>query len=465
MLDAGAGKVDARGMGAARAHGAGRVGRSALRSGPSTADHEGMRPRSLPHARRWRRAARLVTVAALATALVGGIVSAEGAGAARADAIWVASWSTSPEGLYPLSPGGHGAGLSTKLGSTTTRNVVHPSLSGDVLRVHVTNAYGTAPLPVNAVTVGVTAATDGSIRKGTLRTVTFRHRSAVTVPAGAEVVSDPVKLRVDPAANLSVSVAVPSSTRSATENLDPQETTFTATGNRTAQLTTDGFKTAAAWYWVDGIDVQRTPPAHSVVALGDSLTTGIWSAVDGNARWTDDLARRLRESPQDDIAVVNAGISGNQLLATTAGGPSGVSRLSADVLRQAGVRTVFVLEGINDIAVGVPGTRQASASDLIAGYEKVVATLHAAHLRVIGATILPFGGSSTWTPARDSERRMVNYWILHSSMFDAAVNTAAAVADPAHPDSLAPLLDSGDHLHLSDLGYAALADAIPLGDL
>jgi lysophospholipase L1-like esterase len=38
----------------------------------------------------------------------------------------------------------------------------------------------------------------------------------------------------------------------------------------------------------------------------------------------------------------------------------------------------------------------------------------------------------------------------------------AAVRDPSDPTRLAPAVDCGDHLHLSDQGYVVLAGAINL---
>jgi lysophospholipase L1-like esterase len=37
----------------------------------------------------------------------------------------------------------------------------------------------------------------------------------------------------------------------------------------------------------------------------------------------------------------------------------------------------------------------------------------------------------------------------------------SALRDPARPDTLQRRYDSGDHIHPSDAGYSAMADAIP----
>jgi lysophospholipase L1-like esterase len=47
-------------------------------------------------------------------------------------------------------------------------------------------------------------------------------------------------------------------------------------------------------------------------------------------------------------------------------------------------------------------------------------------------------------------------------VFDAVIDFDAVVRDPADVRRLAPEFDSGDHLHPSDAGYRAMAEAIDL---
>ncbi|MHB9052020.1 MAG: SGNH/GDSL hydrolase family protein, partial [Thiomonas delicata] len=51
----------------------------------------------------------------------------------------------------------------------------------------------------------------------------------------------------------------------------------------------------------------------------------------------------------------------------------------------------------------------------------------------------------------------------HSHAFDGVIDFDAALRDPAQPSRLLPRFDSGDHVHPSDAGYAAMAAAVPLG--
>jgi lysophospholipase L1-like esterase len=216
--------------------------------------------------------------------------------------------------------------------------------------------------------------------------------------------------------------------------------------------------------WVDGLEVtpQGAVAGAVVAAFGDSITDGHGSTVDADRRWPDALARRLLRRPGPTLAVLNKGISGNQLLTTGSSGGaifgvSGLDRLESDVLDENAVRAVIFLEGINDINFG-----GATAARLIAGYREVVARLHARGIPVMGGTMTPYKGSSVYTEQREAIRVQVNQAILAGRIFDATVDFAAAVADPADPSALDPRYDYGDHLHLNDAGYAAMAQAVDI---
>jgi lysophospholipase L1-like esterase len=73
-------------------------------------------------------------------------------------------------------------------------------------------------------------------------------------------------------------------------------------------------------------------------------------------------------------------------------------------------------------------------------------------------TFLP----GAWTPAREKHRIAVNAWMRESRAFDHLIDFDKTLRDPAHPTSMLPKYDCGDHLHPSDLGYQTLGDSIDL---
>ena len=75
---------------------------------------------------------------------------------------------------------------------------------------------------------------------------------------------------------------------------------------------------------------------------------------------------------------------------------------------------------------------------------------------------MPFGRAFYSTPKTEAEHQAVNEWIRTSGAYDAVIDFDAAVRDPSNPLRFLPLYDSGDHLHPSDAGYQAMAEAINL---
>jgi lysophospholipase L1-like esterase len=146
-------------------------------------------------------------------------------------------------------------------------------------------------------------------------------------------------------------------------------------------------------------------------------------------------------------------------------GPNTLARFDRDVIAQAGVRYVIVLESINDIGslhnVNQPDYHL-TAEDLEQGLSQLVVRAHQHGIKVLGATITPYQGAGYATDKGEQIREAVNTWILTSGVFDGTVDFDKATRDPNHPLVFASQYDSGDHLHPKDAGYAAMADSIDL---
>jgi len=221
-----------------------------------------------------------------------------------------------------------------------------------------------------------------------------------------------------------------------------------------------------SWYYVSGVIVGSSRVSGAVVAFGDSITDGFRSTVGANARWPNDLARRLNALHGRTLSVADEGISGNRVLTDAlCCGVNAEARFERDALDQPGVRDIIVLEGINDFGVSAlsPGpVADVSAAQVIAGYEQLIAQAHARGLKIFGGTLLPFKGCFYYTAAGEAKREAVNAWIRTSGAFDGVIDFGTLMGDPADPLALNPAWDSGDHLHPNDAGYQAMADAISL---
>ena len=149
-------------------------------------------------------------------------------------------------------------------------------------------------------------------------------------------------------------------------------------------------------------------------------------------------------------------------------GVNALARFDRDVLAQPGVKYVIVLEGINDL--GHPGSsaplsETVSADDLIAGLKQMIERAHEHGLKIFGATLTPFEGTTIqgyFSPEKEAKRKAVNEWIRTGNAFDGVIDFDKAARDPQHPDRMLPANDGGDHLHPGDAGYKAMAEAINL---
>jgi lysophospholipase L1-like esterase len=365
---------------------------------------------------------------------------------------WVTSWAASPQAAHAGVPG-VGA-----FRDRTVRDIVFLSAGGDALRLVLTNAYGTTPLRVGEVTVGLAGAGAG-VMPGGIHLVRFGGRAEVQIPAGAQAVSDPLAMRVPALRDLAVSIYLPARAARPTIHLDAQQHTWVSVvGDHAAATSAAAFPWASrSWFYLTGVIVFPARASGTVVAFGDSITDGLRSTFDANARWPNDLARRLAARAGRTLSVADEGISGDHLLATSPQYPGALARFGADALDQPGVRDIIVEIGINDIRTGA-----ASAQQVIAGYEQLIGQAHARGLKIFGATLLPFQGTGGYTPAREAAREAVNAWIRTSGAFDGVIDFDALMRSPADPLSMRRADDSGDNLHPSDAGYRAMAAAISL---
>ncbi len=354
----------------------------------------------------------------------------------------------------------------------TLRQVVHLSSGGSRIRVSLSNAFGTAPLqiqmvhvakPASVVNCRIDASTDEPLR--------FSGNTAVTIPPGAEYLSDPIDYPVAPLTDLTVTMYLETPSLHQTGHIAAHTTSCLGARNLVSAADLPDAKKFQHWFYLTGVEVESPADAAAVVTLGDSITDGTGSTLNGNDRWPDVLAARLQAGAATRRwSVLNVGIGGNHML-TDGVGPNALARLNRDVLAQPGVRAVIVFEGVNDLG---GWTRNGPISKeehdvfvdrLIASYEQVIERAHASGLTVIGATILGYQGAANYHPDATNlaDWQRLNDWIRQPGHFDAVVDLDKATADPAHPGRMAPTTGSADNLHPGPAGYKMMGDAFPLG--
>jgi lysophospholipase L1-like esterase len=368
---------------------------------------------------------------------------------------WVGSWESAQ--VRPATSDWSATGFTDR----TVREIVHTSAGGSEIRIRISNVFGSSPLVVSDVHVAIRKSGAGTV-PGTTRQVLFHGGESVTIPAGDREFSDPVKLTVGAETDLAVSIYFQLPTGPTTWHPSAFSTNYYSTaGDHSADTSAKAYtSTDTSWVFLDGVDVVNPAVKGAVVTFGPSTTDGGGSTSGANERYPDALARRLLALPKgQQMSVLNAGISGNKLLADNGtNGQSALHRFLRDAVEQTGVQAIIIWEGTNDIG----SNPSLPLSDFTSAYEQLISIAHAHGIAVIGATLQPHKGAGYWTARGNKLREAVNNWILTSGAFDGTADFSTVLEDPANPARLLPAYDSGDHLHPNDAGYQAIADSINL---
>ena len=371
---------------------------------------------------------------------------------------WVGTWAAAPapaEGIVGFN-------------NHTLRMNPRVSMGGERLRVRISNAYGNRPLRVGAARLALRdrgpAAVAGSDRK-----LTFGGNEGTVIAAGAVGFSDPVDFAVKPLADLAVSIHLPGEVLAnfaITGRYARQTNYISPPGDFTGETVMPVGNLTDQWFFLCGVDVLAPLEAGGIVALGDSLTDGNISTIDAYCRWPDQLARRLVQRGGRPMGVMNNGLGGNRILHDLRG-DSGLRRFDRDVLSQPGVSHAIVMLGTNDLRNRwAKPEEEVHGAQMIAGLQQMAARAHSRGIKIIGATLTPFGNETfmagAWNPTRERHRALVNDWIRESGAFDGVADFDAALRDPEIPTQMRAADDCGDGLHPSDSGYCKMGDAINL---
>ena len=443
------------------------------------------------------------TVAALGLSLT--LSSALPAGAAAQEAGsqgWITAWATSTQDPLPAgfavgnpapdSPQWAQMFPGSQASDQTFRMIVHPNAAGDQVRLRFSNLMGDKPITLDSLSIAERAS--GKAVAGPSRAaLKFAGADRVTIAPGRDVFSDPVAFALKPEQDVAVSFHVVGDSGPITWHAKAMTTSYmTGPGAGDKAADDSGADLAyelRSWVWLTEVQAHQAGVERTaIVAVGDSITDGSGTTIDGNDRWEDFLNKRLRAAGSKNV-VVNAGIGGNRVttlrwgpvlsraytsgakLSDHSGAPNtpdarcdacgapAVIRLERDVFSLPNVSAIILFEGVNDIGAG--GTY----GEVIAGMQDIVLRAHARGLRVFGATITPYYGFAYDQVYPDLVRQQVNEWMRASKIFDGLFDFDAVARDPAYPSRIRPDLAAVDHIHLNPKGYAAAAESIPLSAL
>ncbi|MPZ81416.1 MAG: SGNH/GDSL hydrolase family protein [Actinophytocola sp.] len=421
----------------------------------------------------------------IATGLLGAVVSTvlvastgqavgQGSGGHRTSPEWVGTWAAS------VTRGNASGSSFVGLDNQSARMIVHTSVGGAKIRIRLTNLHGEQAIEVGRATVAkpnTATAALSDIDAASTRELRFNGSPTATINRGAELLSDPVGMRLADDQDLVVSVFFPTPTGLTTFHQTTRQTNFVGAGDLAAAAGGGGYTTEqiCCWFFLSGVDVLRQDSGGTVGVFADSLADGHGTTLNGNLRWPDQLTDRLLEVRSGDIpGVLNFGLGGSRLNhegnepgdggfpGNFALGTNALARMNEDVFSETGLHTVVVDLGINDIWMN-----NEPADEIIASLRQINQQARQRGIQVVMGTLGPFNGltvvGSVWSEEKDATRNAVNTYIReHRYEFDAVVDFDKLLRDPADPTKLKAEFDSGDHIHPNDVGSKAMADTIPL---
>jgi lysophospholipase L1-like esterase len=376
---------------------------------------------------------------------------------------WVAGWYAPPQRM-----------LSAGLAGRQLRQLIHLNAGGQAIRLRLSNRYGNEPVTLTGVSVAKSI--QGPLVGGHSVQLKFGGQTDLVLDPGAERTSDPVSMNVEAFTDLAITFRLKEGDAQ-TGHMISSQTSYISSA-ATLQFPTElAFMeyplSTNSWWLVTGIDVLPSKPMNAVVAFGSSTTDGAGSTPNTNGRWPDYLARRLKEAGElRYMAVVNAGLSGNQLTSSENEnldqdsefkmpkfvlGEAGLLRYNWDLASQSGATDLILHIGSNDLRAGV------LAVTIVEGYKQIVESARRGYKKVFGTTILPGG----YTPAQNERRKIINDWMSEKGnhLFDAVFDMASPLRALTDDAKLDPAYDSGDGIHPNNLGYKRMADAIDIAKL
>lgn len=356
---------------------------------------------------------------------------------------WTGTWATAVEFTGP------GDMPKASLSGRSLRQIIHLSIGGEVMRMQLSNIHSKEPVEIKSVFIA-TPTDSCDIDVKTAKYLTFSGKKSVTIPPGEAIYCDVMKYHLTPLQLLSITVNYGEQTPvNASSHRGSRTTSYLMQGEAKPKTKFLPTEKCDHWYNLSCIDVQTEGAVPCVAVIGNSITDGRGSTTNLQNRWTDFMA----EAYEGKSAVLNLGIGGNAVVRGGLSEPA-LKRFDRDILQQAGVTSVVIFEGVNDIGGWKPNHAQI-VKELIDAYTELISKAKAAGKKVYLGTITPFLGNSYYTHFSEAARLTLNDWIRANKDVDGIVDFDLVVRDAKEPRQLQkPYSDDG--LHGTPAAYEAM---------
>ncbi len=386
---------------------------------------------------------------------------------------WIQTWGQSHSSLslfkYPSMP-------------KTFRLVMNTAISGEKLRLWISNTYGNDDVKIGAVTVAKCAA--NGTATSAFKNVTFFGKNKLTIKKGDRLRSDEIDFDLNVGEYFCISIYVVSGDLKSGNLLDNAEL-ITVPGNYsiTPVMVNQTRKRDAVRGVVskllgmhfpkpiplfDSVEVLNCEDASSIVVFGDSVSQ--------QGFWTGPFEKRIREAYPGKYSFINKSVMGNRLLydcspifpARGLYGNKATTRIRDDIYPYANISHVILFMGVNDVfeyaSINALPSEKPDPKDICNAIKGITDDLHSRGMKVIMFNIPAFGSAPDATREKDAIRRVVNKWIDdNQNIFDGYYDVAGAAADPEDDYRSKPEFIGADKLHPNAYGGKYLADLIDLG--
>lgn len=393
---------------------------------------------------------------------------------------WVGAWSTSPV-EFNLKKMLEMEWIDCDFGlrNLTFRTRIQPTISGEDVRITLSNVFGTGPLTIDTVSVAKGyERLPQAIKTWTRKNVTFNGSSSVTIPAGETVTSDPIGMSVDAMEYLTISLFMKRTETMKTYGLIGGDT-YIMSGNFAKSASTIGvpmkmeadFGEYSVIPALTGVEVYA-PGASSAVVIGDSTLANDIPLM---------LAEKLQDAGITDVGILQQAIKGNRLLDDGAGilgmayGEAMIDRFERDALDQPGVEKIFLKVGVNDVVHPnceslKDEARPVTAEEMIAGYEQLISQAHERGIEVYLFTRTAWKGYTrnvlgsddvVWSQEIDQMRQDINAWIRSdTNPADGYIDLDFMCTDESATELKSEYTTDG--AHFTEQGQQTVVDAVPL---
>jgi hypothetical protein len=141
----------------------------------------------------------------------------------------------------------------------TLRQVVHVSSGGSRIRLRLSNAFGTAPLQIQMVHVAKPASVvNCRIDPSSDKPLRFSGNTAVTIPPGAEYLSDPIDFPVASLTDLTVTMYLETPSLHQTGHIAAHTTSCLGARNLVTAADIPDAKKFQHWFYLAGVEVEPT---------------------------------------------------------------------------------------------------------------------------------------------------------------------------------------------------------------